>query len=361
MQFLDSIGLAYFWEKIKSWAGKNYVEKDSNGNVHISGNLDVMGEITYTEKSDDDNPRSVNISDIGIQLSIGDTDGTFIGVDQVSSDKIIKKGGTDNQVLMANGEVKELGTSKNNIPHIDANNTMTLEGEDASLELDSGDGLSSNAEFTPKRVTLSQTVRNSKTETSISAESITSPKIVKQNGTSTQVLMADGSVKEVGSASGIAQLDSNGNVPLSQLGNLDTTVAEVVQSLPTSNIKNHIYLVPSSNTETNNVYTEYLYVDGKWEKLGEFKPEVDLSPYAKKKEAISRVEVVVGQAGADFGTQYIRFFNVTNDQIGTISIAAADVSNNGLMSAHDKRKLDGIAENATADSAIPTSAIDALS
>lgn len=25
MQFLDAIGLAYFWEKIKSWVGKNYL------------------------------------------------------------------------------------------------------------------------------------------------------------------------------------------------------------------------------------------------------------------------------------------------------------------------------------------------
>lgn len=82
--------------------------------------------------------------------------------------------------------------------------------------------------------------------------------IVKTGGTATQVLMADGSVKEVGGKSGIAGLDTNGNVPLANLGNLDTTVAEVVTALPTSNIKRHIYLVKDSDT-ANNKYAEYVY------------------------------------------------------------------------------------------------------
>lgn len=86
---------------------------------------------------------------------------------------------------------------------------------------------------------------------------------------------------EKGAKSGVATLDANGFVPISQLGNLDTTLYEVVTTLPTTNIKSHIYLVKSNPTGTNNLYTEYIYVDNAWEKLGEFKADVDLSGYLK--------------------------------------------------------------------------------
>lgn len=56
---------------------------------------------------------------------------------------------------------------------------------------------------------------------------------------------------------------------------------EVVQTLPTDNISdNKVYLVLDSNGNEGNTYVEYLYVDGKWEELGKFKVNVDLSGYA---------------------------------------------------------------------------------
>ena len=82
----------------------------------------------------------------------------------------------------------------------------------------------------------------------------------------------------VGKANGVAGLDSDGNVPIEQLGNIDTTLFLIVRELPTTDIKsNKIYLVPNEDGQGNNVYIEYLYVEGVWEKVGEFKPEVDLS------------------------------------------------------------------------------------
>lgn len=86
----------------------------------------------------------------------------------------------------------------------------------------------------------------------------------------------------VGKANGVASLDSNGSVPIEQLGNIDTTLFLIVRELPTTDIKaNKIYLVPNKDGQGNNVYIEYLYVEDVWEKLGEFKPEVDLSMYIK--------------------------------------------------------------------------------
>lgn len=69
---------------------------------------------------------------------------------------------------------------------------------------------------------------------------------------------------------------------------LDTTVFKVVASLPESPAagdENKIFLVPAESTEEGNIYTEYVYVNGKWEEFGTYKSEVDLTPYLKKTDA----------------------------------------------------------------------------
>ena len=89
----------------------------------------------------------------------------------------------------------------------------------------------------------------------------------------------------VGKANGVASLDSNGSIPIEQLGNIDTTLFLIVRELPTTDIKtNKIYLVPNQDGQGNNVYIEYLYVENVWEKLGEFKPEVNLLEYVKSND-----------------------------------------------------------------------------
>lgn len=124
---------------------------------------------------------------------------------------------------------------------------------------------------------------------------ISAKRIVITGGTAIQVLMADGSVKTLNANNGIAGLDSNGNVPLAQLGNLDTTVAEVVTALPTTNIKKHIYLIKDASNVTKNQYEEYIYTGNtsatydasKWEKLGDFRATVDLANYYTKSQVDS--------------------------------------------------------------------------
>ena len=105
-----------------------------------------------------------------------------------------------------------------------------------------------------------------------------------------------------GVANGIASLDAGGNVPLSQLGNLDTTFFEIVTELPTDirNIKKHIYILKDSKDGENNKYAEYIYTGDltdagvvdvtKWEKLGDFVPTFDLQEYVKKKCAVVKLE-----------------------------------------------------------------------
>lgn len=117
---------------------------------------------------------------------------------------------------------------------------------------------------------------------------------------------AEGITNTKGKANGIASLDAGGNVPLSQLGNLDTTFFEVVTELPTDirNIKKHIYILKGNKDGENNKYAEYIYtgdltdagdlagdVDAtKWEKLGDFVPTFDLQEYVKKNGAVAKLE-----------------------------------------------------------------------
>lgn len=257
MQFLDAIGLASFWEKIKNWANSNFFSK-RGGEIH---------------------PK------IGLQYTI---DG-----EQLS----ITKSGEENETI--------------SIFNVDENRMEAIA-------------------------------------------------IVKSGGTATQVLMADGSVKTLNASNGIAGLDSKGNVPLSQLGNLDTTVAEVVTALPTTNIKKHIYLIKDASGVTQNQYEEYIYTGdtsatydaSKWEKLGDFRATVDLADYAKKSETVNLSEIKVIQNVLDSTPQgqvlkqVIRFSAIKG---GTrVEIALEDATSNmaGLMSIRDKNKLDRIAEGA---------------
>lgn len=69
-------------------------------------------------------------------------------------------------------------------------------------------------------------------------------------------------------------------------------------TLPTTGINpNKIYLIKNTGVDaiTQNVYTEYMYINNTWEKLGEYKATVDLSDYIKKTEAENTyVKQVVG-------------------------------------------------------------------
>lgn len=164
------------------------------------------------------------------------------------------------------------------------------------------------------------------------------------NGTSSQILIADGSTKTINAANGICGLDSNGNVPLRQLGNLDTTVAEVVTALPTTNIKKHIYLIKDASGVSQNQYEEYIYTGdtsatydaSKWEKLGDFRATVDLADYAKKSETLSNL--VWEQRGSNL------FLAITMGNGINVSKAmpTASSSTTGAMSNTDKVKLDGV-------------------
>ena len=78
----------------------------------------------------------------------------------------------------------------------------------------------------------------------------------------------------------------------------------IVNVLPTEDIdESAIYLVPSEETETGNVYSEYIYVNNQWEKLGGTPIEVDLTDYVKNTDYATSSKggvIKVGGTGETF-------------------------------------------------------------
>ena len=185
---------------------------------------------------------------------------------------------------------------------------------------------------------------------------------------------------EKGVRNGVAPLDRDNMIPLQYLGHLDMTVFTVVESLPTSDIENKVYLVKSSLTSDKNIYSEYIYTGNrngvydatKWEKLGEVAAETDLSEYYKKTEVYNKNEINTkvgtlndadiqnftitphsrGVQGA--GISYYMQASITRKGNTSTALTATIPCVNttdgskaaGLMSPVDKIKLDGIAEGA---------------
>lgn len=156
----------------------------------------------------------------------------------------------------------------------------------------------------------------------------------------------------VGGKNGLATLDANGKIPLDQLGNIDTTFVEVVTKLPETNIGKHMYLLAETAASgvNQNKYAEYIYTGAlpindtnaydaaKWEKLGDFQAEVDLTDYAKKANVMKGL-------GLELKTDsvIIKSMSLTDAQLDSDTIPAATTSAAGVMTAADKNILTKLA------------------
>ena len=76
----------------------------------------------------------------------------------------------------------------------------------------------------------------------------------------------------------------------SLISNISTFNALIVSDLPTSDISTTtIYLVSKTDTESDDYYDEYLYINNAWEMIGNTK--IDLSNYYTKAQTFSKTEV----------------------------------------------------------------------
>lgn len=106
---------------------------------------------------------------------------------------------------------------------------------------------------------------------------------------------------EMAQPNGFATLDSTGNVPLSQLGNIDTSIYKVVTTLPATGEDSKIYLIKDPDApDDENIYFEWAYINSAWEKIGEV--HEDLTGYLKKTQSaddVNKGAILKGGALAD--------------------------------------------------------------
>lgn len=145
---------------------------------------------------------------------------------------------------------------------------------------------------------------------------------------------------------------------LSAIGGLTSFEIDVVDALPASGTKGHIYFVPKTTTDEKNIYDEYIWVvkesASAFEKIGDTKIDTD----ALKSETLAEVSTnyiktvtvtpstATNEQGVTTTTYTFSFKNGAGTEISTASIttgggyALATAEKDGLMSKQDKAKLD---------------------
>ena len=145
---------------------------------------------------------------------------------------------------------------------------------------------------------------------------------------------------------------------LQTIGNITSFEIDVVDSLPETGTKGHIYFVPKTTVDEKNIYDEYIWVvkesSSAFEKIGDTKIDTDALKSETLAEVstnyIKTVEVTSNDQTNDQGvtttTYTFSFKNGAGTEISTASIttgggyAKATAERDGLMSKEDKAKLD---------------------
>lgn len=113
--------------------------------------------------------------------------------------------------------------------------------------------------------------------TTLSGYGITDAKIA--NGV---ITLGANSITPLTSHQSLSNYYTKGEVN-SQISSIPKFAIAVVTDLPTANISDTTIYLKKTGSDTQNLYTEYIYVDGKWEQLGTQK--LDLSGYLTKTDA----------------------------------------------------------------------------
>ena len=152
---------------------------------------------------------------------------------------------------------------------------------------------------------------------------------------------------------------------LGTIGNITSFEIDVVNTLPETGTKGHIYFVPKTTTDEKNIYDEYIWVvkesNSAFEKIGDTKVDTD----SLKSETLSEVSnnyiktvTVTPQTDDSSGTTTYTFSfkNGAGSEVSSATITTggagsggsgsggsyelATAEKDGLMSKEDKAKLD---------------------
>lgn len=397
MQFLDAIGLAYFWEKIKDWANSRFFSM-KGGEISPESGLHYM----------------INGEHLGITTSGSENETIYIfdvsenGMEAIN---IAKTGGTATQVLMANGSVRTLNAA-NGICGLDANGRIPLaqlgnldtslfklvtslpsSGESNKIYIVK-DGSDANDVYQEYYYTNgawekigTHTVKVDLTPYAKKTEAVINMDFrgVASDGSSTsntsirnlvytlgdgRVKVADVPLAEPRTTGGRPYPGQNGFMRASDKAKLDG-IADGANNytLPTASASVLGGILIGYGTSGRN-YAVLLdgsgkaYVNVPWTDTN---TTYDLSPYAKKMETVDFSSIrldkrAIANTPQGLKEKQVILFSTLGDNVksGEIVLEEATSNMSGLMSIRDKNKLDYIADNATADSAITTAEIDAL-
>ena len=115
---------------------------------------------------------------------------------------------------------------------------------------------------------------------------------------------------------------------------LDTNLFVILtgDTMPENPVNNKIYLIPNSGGTLDNQFTEYLYNNGTWEKLGEFKADVDMSKYITVNTWESEISPVVESKFEEYPTI---------EDARNIASEIADEKDNALLTNVDAKITSG--------------------
>lgn len=145
---------------------------------------------------------------------------------------------------------------------------------------------------------------------------------------------------------------------LQTIGNITSFEIDVVDALPETGTKGHIYFVPKTAKDEKNIYDEYIWVvkdsASAFEKIGDTKIDTDAlksetlaevsTNYIKTVEVTSKDQT--DEQGVSRTTYTFSFKNGAGTEISTASVVTgggyglATAEKDGLMSKADKAKLD---------------------
>ena len=133
--------------------------------------------------------------------------------------------------------------------------------------------------------------------------------------------------------SGISLVGEGENIQVKTINNqsifgegniaIDLSLFKVVGELPIENIDStKIYVVPSATSGESNIYSEYVFLNGSWEKIGEYNSTISLEGYA--------TEVWVGEQGYALTTDVEELSGHVLDNEVTIAAALTKLQENKL-------------------------------
>lgn len=397
MQFLDAIGLAYFWEKIKDWANSSFFSKRG-------GYINPKSGLQYT------------IDGEQLSITISGNENETIDIFNVDKNRmeaiaIVKTGGTATQVLMADGSVRTLNAA-NGICGLDANGRIPLaqlgnldtslfklvtslpsSGESNKIYIVK-DGSDANDVYQEYyytngawekigthavKVDLTPYAKKTEAVKNVVFRGVEPDGSQTSNTASRNLVytLGDGSEKVVDvplaeprTTGGRPYAGQNGFMRASDKAKLDG-IADGANNytLPTASASVLGGILIGYGTSGRN-YAVLLdgsgkaYVNVPWTDTN---TTYDLSPYAKKMETVDFSSIrldkqAIANTPQGLIEKQVILFSTLGDNVksGEIVLEEATSNMSGLMSIRDKNKLDYIADNATADSAITTAEIDAL-